>query len=349
MNEIDPILASVGAPVLVFDTDQKLVFINAAAKSLRLKPKTGARFSKIFPGQSSQSHFVKAVEGPDPQSFRLKKLGDENLDVFVTISAIKPKSLIVVTLLDRTPLRAAKTMRSDFVANVSHEIRSPLTAIAGFVETLIGPAGQDEAARTHFLKLMEKETARMTHLVADLLSLSKVEVKEKREIWKSADPNQVLQSAFETLRGLAEQRGKALRREGADHLPEIPGQADNLLRVMINLMENSINYSREGSEIVVAARCQDAPNLLGVPALVISVADQGDGIPSDEIPRLTERFYRVDKSRSRDMGGTGLGLAIVKHILVRHRGRLQITSEPGLGSVFTVYLPRFSDNSEKLS
>jgi len=343
MKAIDPILAAVGAPVLVFDPDQRLLSINNATHGLRLKTPKGAQFSDIFPGNLPRRHLAKAIAAREPQTFALKKLGTEKLDVTLTISRVEKPALIVVTLQDRTPLRAAKAMRSDFVANVSHEIRSPLTAIAGFVETLMGPAGQDAPARDHFLKLMEKETTRMTHLVADLLSLSKVEVKEKREIRKSADPVLVLNSAFETVRGLAAQRGKTLRREGPDDLPEIPGQPDNLLRVMINLMENSINYSREGSEIVISAQCKDVPNFLGVPAVVISVSDQGDGIPSEEIPRLTERFYRVDKSRSRDMGGTGLGLAIVKHILVRHRGRLEITSTPGVGSVFSVYLPLFPE------
>ena len=244
----------------------------------------------------------------------------------------------LLTFEDRSALRDARSMRSDFVANVSHEIRSPLTAISGFVETLQGEAADDPEAREMFLGLMAREADRMTNLVGDLLSLSQVEVKERRAPRKRADLGQALEQALAAARRLAARRGKTVLDEIAD-LPPILGKQDDLARVFINLLENAVNYSRDGAEIRLTAGLAAAENPLRKPAIIVAVADQGEGIAAQEIPRLTERFYRVDKSRSRNLGGTGLGLAIVKHILMRHRGRLVIESTPGEGSVFTVFLP----------
>ena len=230
-------------------------------------------------------------------------------------------------------------MRSDFVANVSHEIRSPLTAITGFIETLQNTAQDDPQAQAHFLELMAKEAGRMGHLVTDLLSLSQVEVKQRRRPKKTVDPDLIITQALAATRQLADRRGMTLVYQAPDTLPGHPGQHDDLVRVFVNLLENAINYGREGSKIQITARVEGRANPLKQDAISISVKDQGEGIPAAEIPRLTERFYRVDKSRSRNVGGTGLGLAIVKHVLVRHRGKLVIESEVGQGSTFSVYLP----------
>ncbi|MCI2400326.1 ATP-binding protein [Aliiroseovarius subalbicans] len=246
---------------------------------------------------------------------------------------------LVLTFEDRSSLLDVKAMRSDFVANVSHEIRSPLTAISGFVETLLGPARDDPAAQERFLQLMDKEVARMTNLVSDLLSLSRVEVKERRAPKKTVDPNQIILQAEEIAEAFARKHGKTLVVTTNGVLPEILGNHDDLVRVLINLFENAVTYSREGGEIRMSADVDCGDNPLNKTAIRISVCDQGEGIPAAEIPRLTERFYRVDKSRSRSVGGTGLGLAIVKHILLRHRGKLEIESTLGEGSEFRIYLP----------
>lgn len=262
-------------------------------------------------------------------------------DYQITIRAIPIEvglddTVLVLTFEDRSALRDVKAMRSNFVANVSHEIRSPLTAISGFVETLQGPAKDDEEARELFLSLMEKEVLRMRNLVRDLLSLSKVEVKERRPPQKTADPNHIILQAQETANAFAQKHGKSLVLDANGTLPKIMGHHDDLVRALINLLENAVVYSRQDGVVYLAAWLDTTsiPNMI-----CISVRDEGEGIPAAEIPRLTERFYRVDKSRSRNAGGTGLGLAIVKHIMARHRGRLDITSTLGQGSEFRMYLP----------
>jgi len=271
-------------------------------------------------------------------------IGNNQREYTVTANILDPTlnssdTLFVLTFEDQTPVRTAKSMRSDFVANVSHEIRSPLTAISGFVESLQDAEDMDAETRRFFLGLMEKEVARMTNLVTDLLSLSKVEAKESREVTKRANIIQILQQAYESVSGLANERGKKVELRIAAELPDVLGKRDDLLRVFINLLENAINYSRKIGVVSLTAQVVDGDNPLSRKAICISVTDEGEGIPEAEIPRLTERFYRVDKSRSRNVGGTGLGLAIVKHILVRHRGKLVIESTLGVGSTFSVYLP----------
>ena len=244
-----------------------------------------------------------------------------------------------MTLRDLTPLKEAKTMRSDFVANVSHEIRSPLTTISGFIETLQGPAGDDIDTRSKFLSVVEKETQRVTNLVADLLSLSQVEAKEKRSISTMVDPNILLQGAFDAMQPFATAANKQLKLNIHNVLPQLSGNQENLHRVLVNLIENAINYSDDEQTISIEVALTENENDFALPALKISIVDRGVGIDPNEIPRLTERFYRVDKSRSRNKGGTGLGLAIVKHILVRHKGILSIDSVKGEGSSFNVFLP----------
>ena len=339
------ILNAVGVPVFALDDELRVVSANPKARDL---------FRGIDPERSiddvisRKRKFMNALQKTRDTGQKSKVkiafkggFGSEHLATVIAAERreTSENAALIVTLEDLSPVLDAKTMRSDFIANVSHEIRSPLTAIAGFVETLRGPARNDVDAQDHFLELMEKEVLRMTNLVRDLLSLSKVEVKERKFPKKLIKPDQVIRQAEETASNFAERNGKSLIVREVPSLPHIRGNHDDLVRVMINLLENAVTYSREGSTVEVQLNTVDAPNPLGKSALRISVRDEGEGIPASEIPRLTERFYRVDKSRSRNVGGTGLGLAIVKHILVRHRGKLDIESTVGKGSVFHVYLP----------
>lgn len=246
----------------------------------------------------------------------------------------------LISFHDIGHVEEAEQMRRDFVANVSHELRSPLTALAGFIETLRGAARDDAAARERFLDIMEHEAERMTRLVSDLLSLSKVESNERVRPRDNVDLGDAVRATVAALRPQSAASSIAIRVETADPGPHlVPGDRDQLIQVFRNLIENALRYGGAGGEVTVTLRTH--PRLPGFkgPAVSVEVRDQGEGIDPLHIPRLTERFYRVDTHRSREMGGTGLGLAIVKHIVNRHRGRLSIRSTRGEGSSFTVLLP----------
>ena len=247
---------------------------------------------------------------------------------------------VLLHFTDITHLREAEEMRRDFVANVSHELRSPLTAVLGFIETLRGPARDDPAARDRFLSIMEEQALRMNRLVGDLLSLSRVESEEKMRPSDDVDLTDVVNGVIASLRRQAEGQGSALELEVEPGDYVIRGDRDQLTQVLTNLAENALKYGGAGRPVTFRLAIGEGRGSMRGPIVRAEVIDRGDGIGPLHLPRLTERFYRVDSHRSREMGGTGLGLAIVKHIVNRHRGRLRIQSEPGVGSTFSVVLPK---------
>jgi two-component system phosphate regulon sensor histidine kinase PhoR len=212
----------------------------------------------------------------------------------------------------------------------------------------MGPARDDPLARQRFLGIMRGEAERMNRLVSELLSLSRIEMNEHQPPSGQADVGNILKTVRDSLSLKAEQRQIMLILPGLAELPTIPGDADELTQAIQNLVDNAIKYSPDSGEVRVTYQRIEDPiacreKLQGIRSpkamIALAVADQGEGIPKEHIPRLTERFYRVDAARSRELGGTGLGLAIVKHIVNRHRGSLDIESEAGKGSVFTLFLP----------
>ncbi len=246
----------------------------------------------------------------------------------------------MVALHDVTAAKKADQMRADFVANVSHEMRSPLSSLLGFIETLRGPARDDPEATERFLGIMEAEAQRMTRLINDLLALSKVETEEHIRPEKVIGLGPVLSQVAATQSVLAKERHMKIELDIPKNLPDVIGEADELTQVFQNLVANAINYGRPETAVRVEVSLQNTVPGTEDPGLAVAVINQGEGIPPTEIPRLTERFYRADKGRSRKMGGTGLGLAIVKHIVARHRGHLDIESIPGKETSFIVYLPQ---------
>lgn len=257
--------------------------------------------------------------GGGNRSFRLRALADDD-------------GRCIVLLDDVTQAKATERMRVDFVANASHELRTPLATLTGFIETLQGPAAEDEPARQRFLTIMAQEADRMRRLIDDLMSLSRIELD------KFIRPNQPLALtgiAAEVARTLAMRLDADQRQlliEEPASLPNVMADRDQVLQVLHNLVSNALKYGRSGTPITVSM----AP---AGDMVRISVRDIGEGIAPEHLPRLTERFYRVDSQRSRTMGGTGLGLAIVKHIVERHRGRLEIDSHQGEGTVVSFSLP----------
>lgn len=245
---------------------------------------------------------------------------------------------LLVVLADRTQARAAERMRADFVANASHELRTPLASIMGFVETLRGPAEGDAEARTRFLAIIAEQAERMRRLIEDLLGLSRIEMTEHQAPTGEARLDSLARGEAEALAPIFAARGARLELDlsPATAAPADPGQLAQVLR---NLMENAVRYGREGGRVVLSVRAMPVAEGGLPPGVLLQVADDGPGIAREHIPRLTERFYRVDSGRARGAGGTGLGLAIVKHIVSHHRGQLLIESELGRGTTMRVWLP----------
>ena len=253
----------------------------------------------------------------------------------------------ILTLHDLTTIKRMERMRADFVANASHELRTPLAALSGFIETLQGPARNDEEAREKFLGIMGEQAGRMARLVADLLSLSRIELNEHTPPSQRIDLGRLVTAAAEALKPLAQAKGMTIRLDLDPALAAVVAQPDELAQLFQNLLDNAVKYGRDDTEIEVSAAAvgaDDLPRAAGSllradPVVRVAIRDHGEGIAKEHLPRLTERFYRVDTARSRKMGGTGLGLAIVKHIVNRHRGLLTVDSTVGQGSTFTVWLP----------
>lgn len=242
---------------------------------------------------------------------------------------------ILVVIRDLTEQRRLERMRTDFVANASHELRTPLASLTGFIETLQGPAKDDPVARDRFLGIMHDQSARMKRLIDDILSLSRIELKAHVRPSTDLDLGEIVRHTADALAPLA----KDLDVELVLTLPEAPvlvkGERDELIQVVENLVENALKYGSEGKKVEVGLL--QSADTSGSGQATISVRDFGPGIPPEHLPRLTERFYRVDAVSSRAMKGTGLGLAIVKHILARHRARLEIKSNLGEGACFKVH------------
>lgn len=254
----------------------------------------------------------------------------------------------VITMNDITELKSVEQMRADFVANASHEIRTPLASIKGFIETLMGPAKDDEAARVEFLGIMLEQADRMQQLINDLLSLSKIEMNANSIPTDSVDLAKVVRKQTQHFQRPSDDKKMRIMLDLHDNLPSIKGDSNELAQVVHNLIGNAIKYGSANSDIQIRARVTtDLPSDIRMRnqarMVMLSVRDQGEGIPKQHLPRLMERFYRVDSARTRQVGGTGLGLAIVKGIITRHRGAITVDSIVGEGTTFSVYLPIFEE------
>jgi two-component system phosphate regulon sensor histidine kinase PhoR len=238
---------------------------------------------------------------------------------------------ILVLIADLTEQDRVVQMRADFIANASHELRTPVASLRGFIETLQGPAREDAAARTRFLGIMAQQAERMTRLIDDLLSLSRIEMRAHLAPKGEVDLDEVVAHVAQALEPIARGAGISLRVDVPDEPATIRGERDEIVQMVQNLAQNAIKYGRSGGHVHMRV-ARDA----ATQRLELAVADDGPGIAPEHLPRLTERFYRVDVATSREKGGTGLGLAIVKHILTRHEATLRVTSRVGVGSTFTV-------------
>ncbi len=337
-------------PVLVLDAQRRISLANTAARDLLGAEIEASSLLSVLRQPILLTALDALARGETPEPIELPELAGHSMvaELASIDSAGAELGRTLIVFHDVSNLRRAESLRSDFVANVSHELKTPLATLIGFLETLKGPARNDEQARARFLDIMLTEAQRMSRIVADLLSLSRIELNEHQPPEGEADLKRLVGSVVDGLVLKAERRGIVIQRPDPELLPVVPGDADELTQVVQNLVDNALKYSRDQAVVTIKAEIITDPALLrlhlphpkGVPAAVsLSFRDQGPGIAREHLPRLTERFYRVDSARSREMGGTGLGLAIVKHIVNRHRGKLEIQSVLGDGSIFTIYLP----------
>ncbi|WP_103334136.1 ATP-binding protein [Pseudotabrizicola formosa] len=332
------VLGGVPLPALIVGPDERISVMNPAAVAMFGAAMLGRHHAIALRHPDVQAALMRALRSSEGSVARQVVPGPSQDAVHrVTVTPLPREAGVLCVLEDLSEVEQIGQMRREFVANVSHELRSPLTALSGFIETLKGAAKDDPAARERFLLIMEREAGRMNRLIRDLLHLSRVEAEERVRPTALVEMVEILRSTKTTLRPLAEKLGVAVRLDIAEDLrTQVPGDADQLIQVFQNLMENAVKYGGSGGEVVIRLTPDSLPKSA---ALRIEVIDQGEGIDAQHLPRLTERFYRVDSHRSREKGGTGLGLAIVKHIVQRHRGRLHIASEKGKGSTFSVILP----------
>ena len=342
-DQLDAILNGLAEAVLLLDVNRKIILANPAATRLFGEALVGHDIVRAVRHPACLDLISKVLEGAKRAKgvVTLEAPSQGIFDICVTDLGADGSngSRVAISFSDITHIKHAEQMRSDFVANVSHELRSPLTSLSGIIETLKGPAKGDNDATDRFLDLMASEAWRMNRLIGDLLSLSKVEADERVRPSQPVDIISIMKDVIATLEVQIDKSDKTVRLDCPAGSLTLPGDHDQLIQVFQNLIDNALKYAAPGSEVIVTVQVRDSvPGIRGQ-ALTASVQDQGEGIAAIHIPRLTERFYRVDAGRSRDMGGTGLGLAIVKHIINRHRGRLQVESALGRGSTFSVHLP----------
>lgn len=337
IDDISAVLAGVPMPVLLIGRDARVRAANALALRLFGPACLGRHHGLTLRQPDLLAAIAAALTQNIAGRARLVLPGPAQDAVHdVTITPLPQGALCAFE--DLSALEQMDLMRRDFVANVSHELRTPLTALLGFIETLQGAAKDDGAARARFLAIMAAEAERMNRLVADLLNLSRVEADERLRPDGSTDVASVVRAVVATLKPMADRAGVSLQTEGIDQPRVLRADSDQITQVLSNLIENAVKYgSKAGTAVRVVVTQETGPR--GA-QLRMDIEDQGEGIDAVHLPRLTERFYRVDGHRSRQMGGTGLGLAIVKHILNRHRGRLLISSDKGKGSRFSVILPQ---------
>ncbi len=330
-------------PLLIVSRTGRVTYANPAAHEALPRLQPGAHFAHLIRAPAFVEAVTATLADGMPRQVRFaasqgrERFFEARVGQLPPGGAFGPEALAIVQIEDRTETRRAEQLRTDFIANASHELRTPLASVIGYIETLQNHARNDPEARERFLGIMAREAGRMQRLVDDLMSLSRIEMSEHLRPVEQWSLNQIAAESAAALLPVAGQLGVTLSIDLPPRGARVLGDRDQLAQVFTNLIDNAMKYSGSGATVRVFEAPPDKahPSRYGV-----TVEDSGPGIPREHIHRLTERFYRVSVSSSRNKGGTGLGLAIAKHILNRHEGRLEIASTVGQGSTFTVWLPR---------
>ena len=344
---VEAVVSGLPDPAIVLDRSGIVVASNAAARAVAPTLTRGAPLSfalRIADITEAVRHAIDTGETQRVEFFE-KVPSDRWSEAFIVPVSLAEaiagrRELVLVTLHDLTPIKQVEEMRADFVANASHELRTPLASLSGFIETLQGSARNDSQARERFLDIIKAQANRMARLIDDLLSLSRIELKAHVQPANQVDLAPIVRQVADGLQTLARDRGVEVKIDLPPEPLMVRADRDELIRVFENLVENALKYGASGKRIDIGFSPSDNEAL-------VAVRDYGPGIAPEHLPRLTERFYRVDVAESRAQGGTGLGLALVKHILHRHRGRLTIDSAPGKGATFTVRLPLDAPGSRR--
>ena len=342
---VSAVVAGMPDPAVLLDRAGRVIHLNAAAAQLApaLRKNELAQFALRSPEIITALREAIATTESRRATYLDHVPVDRWMELIVTPVPVPTlfggmDRCMLMTFHDQTPLRRVEEMRADFVANASHELRTPLAALSGFIDTLQGPAKDDAKARERFLGIMHTQATRMARLIDDLLSLSRVELSAHVRPDAVVDIVPIIRQVADGLEPLASERQVAINIELPDAPVVIAGDREELLRLFENLIENALKYGASGGKVVVSLT--SAMSGEGTPEFRVMVRDFGPGIAPEHLPRLTERFYRVDVGDSRAQGGTGLGLSLVKHIVNRHRGRLLIESVPKKGATFTACFPQ---------
>lgn len=328
---------------LTLDADGVISHQNRLISSLFPEMRVGSTMGQLLRNPDLKDAVEHAAQTSRPIVTRMTERVPVARTIEATVTKLNLSGVpadLLVTFRDLTEREKIEQMRADFVANASHELRTPLAALKGYIETLQGPARDDLDARERFLKIMWSQSVRMSRLVDDLLSLSRVEMRAHLAPSGKADLNEIAGYVVQSLEALAASQNASITLEKLDGPASIKADREEIIQALQNLVHNALKYGREDGNVRISVRRETSP--AGADHLTVSVADEGAGIPSHHIPRLVERFYRVNAASSRAKGGTGLGLAIVKHIMLRHRGDLSITSKMGEGSVFKLVFDEIS-------
>ncbi|WP_454616317.1 ATP-binding protein [Bradyrhizobium cenepequi] len=339
------LVAGMPDPAVLLDRAGRVIHLNAAAAQLApaLRKNELAQFALRSPEIITALREAIATTEPRRATYLDHVPVDRWMELVITPVPVPTlfggtDKCMLMTFHDLTPLRRVEEMRADFVANASHELRTPLAALSGFIDTLQGPARDDPRARERFLGIMHTQATRMARLIDDLLSLSRVELSAHVRPDTCVDLIPIIRQVADGLEALARERQVVIEIELPETAVMIAGDREELLRLFENLIENALKYGASGGRVNVSLR--EAASGEGASEIRVMVRDFGPGIAPEHLPRLTERFYRVDVGDSRAQGGTGLGLSLVKHILNRHRGRLLIESVPKNGATFTACFPQ---------